>query len=454
MGRAEASSQASARAGAIPHVIAVTSGKGGAGKTSLSVNLALALARLGRRVCILDADTGFANVNILLGLVPEFSLEHVIYADKTVAEIMLEGPHDLKVIPGARSLVDGVNLEPRQQLHLCRELAAIESEFEYLFVDTAAGFNETAMDFIRASHQTLIVLTPEPTSLTDAFSLVRMLHRRGRRKNLHIVVNMCKSSRQAREVFYRFSGAVEKYIGVRLNYLGSVLRDESLQTAVSMQSPVALFDRDDPSSQSFFRLAEVLGDTLSNVKPKAGFSAWWQAMYRRQHEMAPETAKHVAQTGQQSASTAEPSPDPIADTAGPSPEPEGQRMANALAEPLTTDESRRRELSNLQTRLLTLMAERALPPTEVKQFIATVSDAMREYYPGVESPRETPAVPERVEGSRSHTVTAYAPAPGDDGFVQRYDEACFGSQAELVERIRADQDIPLMELLESLRAGR
>ena len=463
MDKARPSTQAPERAaGAIPHVIAVTSGKGGVGKTSLSVNLALALARLGRKVCILDADTGFANVNILMGLTPEFSLEHVIYADKSVADIMLDGPHSLKVIPGARSLADGVELEPRQQLHLCRELAKIERGFDYLFVDTAAGFNETAMNFIHASHQTLIVLTPEPTSLTDAFSLVRMLHRRGRRKNLHIVVNMCKSARQAREVFYRFNGAVDKYIGVRLNYLGFVLRDESLQHAVTMQSPVALFDRDDPSSQSFFRLAEALGETLSTEQPKIGFSAWWHALYRRQQAGAvvenqdssePGSGKGPeTETGPVSPAPNKPKPPvaPVKDIQ----EPEGQRMANALAGESGGEELRRRELYNLQTRLLTLLAGRDLPSREVNRLRKALMAAIDEYYPEAADRTEVGDLAARLAGPAGNPDNA-----GDQAAVaaicqHRYDEARFGSQAVLVEKLRANSDMPVLDLLELMRDRR
>jgi len=456
-------------AGAIPHVIAVTSGKGGVGKTSLSVNLALALARLGRKVCILDADTGFANVNILLGLTPEFSLEHVIYGDKSVADIMLDGPHSLKVIPGARSLADGADLEPRQQLHLCRELAKIERGFDYMFVDTAAGFNETAMNFIRASHQTLIVLTPEPTSLTDAFSLVRMLHRRGRRKNLHIVVNMCKNARQAREVYYRFAGAVEKYIGVRLNYLGCVLRDESLQTAVSTQSPVALFDRDDPSSQSFFRLAEVLSVTLSAEQPKIGFSAWWHALYRRQHEGALlEKQGSNKQGSNKQAPVNEGQLEPVRSvskklkpsvaTTTDMQEPEGQRMANAVAGDAAGDDLRRRELKNLQTRLLTLLAGRDLPASEVLRLRKAVMAAIQEYYPeaGAQAEAEEVAVRSRgpaAEPLGSRDRAAAAPVSTVTTICQhRYDEAQFGSQSALIEKMRANTETPVVELLESMAA--
>lgn len=260
--------------------IAVASGKGGVGKSSLTVNLGIALSRVGRRVCIFDADTGLANVNILLGLQPHFGLEHILYAGRAAEEVMLDAPYGLRVIPGASGIAECVHLEPRQQQHLARELAEVERSFDYLLVDTAAGIAANTLDFICAAGHTLLVITPEPTSLTDAFSLVKMLRRKGKTRHFHVVINMCNSARQAREVFYRFAGAVEKYIGIKVNYLGHIQQDESLRAAVAMQSPVALMADNDPSSKRFFHLAESLEEAISAVPAVPSFAAYWQRLTR------------------------------------------------------------------------------------------------------------------------------------------------------------------------------
>ncbi len=275
----------------LPHVLAVTSGKGGVGKSSIAVNLAISLAKTGARVCILDADTGLANINILLGLAPQFSLEHVLFGAKTIEEIMLEGPFGVKVIPGANGISECVSLHPRQQMRLTRELARIEGEFDYLLLDTAAGIADTTLDFVSSAHQTLVVVTPEPTSLTDAFSLVKLMHRRRPTMRYQVVVNMCSSTAQAREVYHRFSAAVEKYIGIQTHYIGFLLRDESLRVAVSLQSPVALFPDTDPSSRSFIRLADALQKALEDSHPGLGFSGFWQRQYRARQASAEPEAK-------------------------------------------------------------------------------------------------------------------------------------------------------------------
>ena len=224
-----------------PHVIAITSGKGGVGKSSIAVNLGISLAKAGARVCIFDADTGLANINILLGLTPKAGLEHVLFGAKSIEEIMLDGPFGVKIIPGANGITECVSLHPRQQLRLTRELGRIEGEFDYLLLDTAAGIADNTLDFVGSAHQSIVVITPEPTSLTDAFSLIKVMHRRRPGMVYQIVVNMCSNVAQAREVYHRFSTAVEKYIGVHPHNLGHLLRDESMRVAVTLQSPVALF---------------------------------------------------------------------------------------------------------------------------------------------------------------------------------------------------------------------
>jgi MinD-like ATPase involved in chromosome partitioning or flagellar assembly len=264
----------------LPRVIAISSGKGGVGKSSITVNLGIALAKSGAKVCLLDADTGLANANILLGLSPEFSLEHVLYGAKPIEEVMLTGPYGLKIIPGANGISECVSLHPRQQLRLTRELARIEGDFDFLLIDTAAGIAETTLDFVSAAHHTVVVITPEPTSLTDAFSLIKLLKRRRSKLQFHVVVNMCSSVSQAKEVFNRFRAAVDKYIGVQSHYLGFLLRDESMRVAVELQNPVTMFPDSDPSCRSFTKLAADLDKVSREVPGTESFSGYWQRQFR------------------------------------------------------------------------------------------------------------------------------------------------------------------------------
>ncbi len=279
-----------------PRVIAISSGKGGVGKSSITVNLGIALAKTGVKVCLLDADTGLANANILLGLTPQFSLEHVLYGAKSIEDVMMDGPHGMKIIPGANGISECVSLHTRQQLRLTRELARIESDFDYMLIDTAAGISDTTLDFVSAAHHTLIVITPEPTSLTDAFSLIKLLEKRRKGIDYHVVVNMCSSASQAKEVFSRFRSAVDKYISVNTDYLGHILRDESMRAAVVLQNPVAMFPETDPSCRSFIKLAESVESFSSQSEAPKSFSAYWHREFREQriqHEASGQNAIRV-----------------------------------------------------------------------------------------------------------------------------------------------------------------
>lgn len=293
----------------LPRVIAISSGKGGVGKSSITVNLAISLAKGGAKVCLLDADTGLANANILLGLTPHFSLEHVLYGAKPIEDIMMDGPHGLKIIPGANGISECVSLHPRQQLRLTRELARIENDFDYILIDTAAGIADTTLDFVSSAHHTLIVITPEPTSLTDAFSLIKLLKRRRSNIHYHVVVNMCGNSAQAKEVFHRFRAAVDKYIGVDLQLLGFILRDESMRAAVVLQNPVAMFPDTDPSCRSFIKLANSLDNAVGSEPVKSSFSSYWHRQFREQRQQQQDDKAPVVQAVPEPDSTHTPDTD-------------------------------------------------------------------------------------------------------------------------------------------------
>jgi len=266
----------------IPRVIAITGGKGGVGKTSVSVNLSIALSRMGSNVCLLDGDTGLANINVMLGLYPAYTLEHLFTGERSIQDIVLNGPEGVQIIPGASGFAQCVELDVGQQQRLVTSIQAIEPHYDYMLVDTAAGISPTVLHFIAASQVAVLVITPEPTSLTDAFSLLKVLRRRGYRRKVQVIVNMASSSAQAEKVFRRFSGAVLKYLELSAEYLGSVWMDESMRTAVTLQRPVALYPKNDPSARSFYRLAERIDDVFNQKGvPKLAFSAYWQKLVER-----------------------------------------------------------------------------------------------------------------------------------------------------------------------------
>lgn len=260
--------------------LAVTSGKGGVGKSSITVNLGLSLAKQGLRVCLFDADTGLANANILLDLHPQFTIEHVLSGEKNLSDIMLNAAYGMKVIPAATGIVECAEIAPAQQQQLLGQLRALDNEFDYLLIDTAAGIGSNVLHFVASAQQTLVVITPEPTSLTDAFSLIRVLKRLNYHQPLQVVVNMCHDAQQARDVFNRLRGVVKKYVGLDLKYLGFLHFDESMRRAVQLQLPVALYPGNDPSSRSFSRLAEHLETLWQNAGAGGEFASYWQQLSR------------------------------------------------------------------------------------------------------------------------------------------------------------------------------
>ena len=238
-------------------VIAVSSGKGGVGKTTLAVNLGISMARKGKNVCLFDADTNLANINILLRESPLYTLQHVLDGDKNISEIVIRS-HGISFIPGASGLTDFNELGITAQNRLLKALTQLEQQYDVILVDTSAGIHDNVLNFIQAAHQSIVLITPEPTSLTDSFSLLRMLRKRKYRKRINVVVSQSISELGARQVFKRFSSAVAKYIGYHPAYLGYVSRDDTVSSAVCSQVPVSVYRPSAPASQSFNRLADSL----------------------------------------------------------------------------------------------------------------------------------------------------------------------------------------------------
>lgn len=248
-------------------VIAVTSGKGGVGKTNISVNLSVALASRRRRVCLFDADTNQANVNILLGLRPTLTLEQVLDGRQRIDDILLKAPGNISVVPAASGIADGTDLDETRRGRLTDALVTLERDFDYLLVDTAAGSSRDVIFFLRAAALVLLVITPEPTSLTNAFSLIRVMRRENIHTPIQVIVNQVADAHEFRAVFRRFKGAVEKYLQCHVDALGHIVTDETVGTAVRIQRPVIFLRYDAPASLCFYELAQQLDRLATDHLP-------------------------------------------------------------------------------------------------------------------------------------------------------------------------------------------
>ena len=221
-------------------VIAVASGKGGVGKTNLSVNLGISLSQMGKKVVLLDADMGLANVDILLGMYPKFNLSHVLSGDKTLDEIMLNGPDGLRVIPGASGIQKMSELSTIEQAAVVHAFSSLDQDLDVLIVDTAAGISAGVINFVRACQEVIVVVCDEPTSLTDAYAFIKLLNRDYGLSNFHIITNMVRTLPQGEALFKKLTKVTDHYLDVTLRFLGPVLFDENLRRSVQKQTPLVI----------------------------------------------------------------------------------------------------------------------------------------------------------------------------------------------------------------------
>ena len=256
--------------------IAITSGKGGVGKTNITTNLGIALAQIGQRVCIVDADTSLANINILLDLAPEYTLEHFLEGDKSLDDITLTGPDNVQIVPSASGISEFAQLNETQQERLLGGLQQLEQQNDYILIDTAAGIGDTVINFIQCAQYAIIVISPEPTSLTDAFSMVKVLQRRNYDQPIYILVNMVRNYGHSMEVFKRFAKAVNQYVHLKVKYLGYLPADQAVRNAVGSQHPVVIGSPDSPAGRCINLLAKIMLKHFSvNDAPKRSLSQFW-----------------------------------------------------------------------------------------------------------------------------------------------------------------------------------
>jgi flagellar biosynthesis protein FlhG len=215
--------------------IAVTSGKGGVGKTNVTANLAIAMRKLGNEVLVFDADLGLSNIDVLLNLAPKYNIQHVVSGEKSLKEVIVEGPHGIKILPASSGVQELTELDELQRLRLLEEFDAYDGGIDTLLVDTGAGISANVAFFCLASQEIVVVTSPEPIALTDAYALIKVLFTRYQEKNFRVLVNSAKDAEEAFEVYRKLSVAAERFLNISLDYLGFIPVDDSIQKAVRRQ---------------------------------------------------------------------------------------------------------------------------------------------------------------------------------------------------------------------------
>lgn len=258
-------------------VITVTSGKGGVGKSNVTVNLAVQLQKAGKKVIIFDADFGLANVEVMFGTIPKHNLADLIYQGKSIREIITPGPMDIGFISGGSGVIGLNNLYMEQIQYLIKSLAELNEIADVILIDTGAGISDQVLEFVMASPEVLMVTTPEPSSLTDAYSLLKALYRNpnfvANGTQIKVISNKVFSTEEGNAVYEKLNAVVEQFLHGKLDYLGMVPQDTALERSVRAQKPVSLSAPNSPSAKAFEVLAgNLLDGTHNEVQVRWGIS--------------------------------------------------------------------------------------------------------------------------------------------------------------------------------------
>jgi flagellar biosynthesis protein FlhG len=269
----------------IARVITVTSGKGGVGKSSISVNLGIQLSRLGKRVIILDADFGLANVEIMLGIRPKYNLADLIFHGKSLQDIITNGPEQIGFISGGSGIQELTNITRDQILFLTKKLFELDQIADVIIVDTGAGINDSVLEFVTASTEVFLIATPEPTSITDAYALLKTLNRKiefsTENTVLKMIANRVNSYEEAAELYNKLNLVVDKFLNIKLEYLGAVPQDANVTKAVMQQKPYSVLYPNAPSTKAIFELANILCENRpQDIQTKNGIAQLFNNLLR------------------------------------------------------------------------------------------------------------------------------------------------------------------------------
>lgn len=264
----------------LARVMTVTSGKGGVGKSNTAINLAIQFKKMGQRVIILDADFGLANIEIMFGTVPTYNLSDLIYKGKNIREIITWGPMDVGFISGGSGIAGLANLSREYLVYIIQNLAELDSIADIIIIDTGAGISDAVLEFLVASGEIILVTTPEPTSITDSYSLLKALNRHQRfsreASQIRVISNKVNSEDEGSTLFRKLDTVVSKYLRLPISYLGAIPQDVQLERAVMQQMPVSLHNPNAKSTKAYELLAATLMDKeVNQTLQKRGMAAFF-----------------------------------------------------------------------------------------------------------------------------------------------------------------------------------
>ncbi len=259
-------------------VYSITSGKGGVGKTAVCANLAFILASMDKRVLILDADLGLANIDVVFGLSPSYNLNHFFSGDYQLQDILVDGPHGIKILPAGSGIQNFTRLDSSQKMRLLDGLDSMHNHFDYVLIDTEAGISENVTYFNTAAQEILVVTTPEPTAITDAYALMKLLSTHYHEKKFNLVVNQIRTEDDALDVYRKLTMVANRYLDISIDYLGSIPEDRQMIEAIRKQKVISELIPGSKVTAAFHQLAGRICSEPSQTSPKGNLQFFWKKL--------------------------------------------------------------------------------------------------------------------------------------------------------------------------------
>ncbi len=261
-------------------VYSITSGKGGVGKTAVVANLAYALANKEKRVLILDADLGLANIDVVFGLTPEYNLNHFFSEEKELHEIIMDGPLGIKILPAGSGIQNFTRLDSHHKIRLLGALDSMHNHFDFVLIDTEAGISENVTYFNTAAQEILVVTTPEPTAITDAYALMKLLSTQYHEKKFNLVVNQIGREEDALDVYRKLTMVSNRYLDISIDYLGSIPKDRQMVESIRKQKVISELTPESKVSQAFKQLATRICTEPPQSAPKGNIQFFWNKLLK------------------------------------------------------------------------------------------------------------------------------------------------------------------------------
>jgi len=264
----------------VTSVLSITSGKGGVGKTAVVANLAVSLAKAGKKVLILDADLGLANIDVVFGLTPTYNLNHFFAGQQDLQSVMVDGPHGIKILPAGSGVQNFIRLDTGHKMRLLDGLDSMHNSFDYVLIDTEAGISENVTYFNTAAQEIIVVTTPEPTAITDAYALMKLLSNEFHEKHFNLVVNMVQNENDALDVYRKLTMVSNRYLDISIDFLGSIPADKQMNDAIRKQRVIADLYPASKVAGAFSGLAERITSETTAAEPKGNIQFFWKKLLR------------------------------------------------------------------------------------------------------------------------------------------------------------------------------